>query len=35
MLDLAFGLTNTSRLCCQLKVTPDLEGVVFTVPQQA
>mmetsp|Transcript_7789 Transcript_7789/g.12922 ORF Transcript_7789/g.12922 Transcript_7789/m.12922 type:complete len:163 (+) Transcript_7789:43-531(+) len=32
MLDLAWGLTETSRLCCQLKVTPELEGSEFNVP---
>ena len=32
MLDLAQDLTETSRLCCQLKVTPLLEDAVFTVP---
>jgi ferredoxin len=34
MLDLAFGLTDTSRLCCQIKVTPELKGAVFTVPDE-
>ena len=34
MLDLAWGLTDTSRLCCQIKVTKDLEGVTFTVPEE-
>lgn len=34
MLDLAQGLCETSRLCCQLKVTPDLQGAVFTVPNE-
>ncbi len=33
MLDLAFNLTRTSRLSCQLKVTPELDGIVFTVPE--
>lgn len=32
MLDLAFGLTDTSRLGCQIKVTKGLEGAKFTVP---
>jgi len=32
MLDLAQGLTKTSRLCCQLKVSSLLHGAVFTVP---
>ena len=34
MLDLAWGLTDTSRLCCQLKVTEDLEGTTFRVPEE-
>jgi len=34
MLDLAWGLTNTSRLCCQIKVTADLYGAVFVVPDE-
>lgn len=34
MLDLAYGLTDTSRLCCQLKVTQELENAVFTVPAE-
>ncbi len=34
MLDLAFGLTKTSRLGCQILVTPQLDGVVFVVPQE-
>jgi ferredoxin-2, mitochondrial len=32
MLDLAFDLTDTSRLGCQIKVTKGLEGMVATVP---
>mmetsp|Transcript_3733 Transcript_3733/g.3869 ORF Transcript_3733/g.3869 Transcript_3733/m.3869 type:complete len:145 (-) Transcript_3733:121-555(-) len=34
MLDLALGLTDTSRLCCQIKVSDDIEGCVFTVPEE-
>jgi 2Fe-2S ferredoxin len=34
MLDLAFGLTKTSRLGCQILVTKDLEGTVFIIPQE-
>eukprot|EP01035_Chromulina_nebulosa_P020917 gene20917-27112_t len=34
MLDLAWGLTPTSRLCCQIKVTNALENAVFTVPSE-
>lgn len=32
MLDLAFGLTHTSRLGCQIKVTKVLDGIVVTLP---
>lgn len=32
MLDLAFGLQDTSRLGCQVKVTKELEGVKVTLP---
>ena len=33
MLDLAFGLTETSRLGCQVKMRPDLDGLVVKLPQ--
>ncbi|GAA6001209.1 hypothetical protein JCM10207_007465 [Rhodosporidiobolus poonsookiae] len=32
MLDLAFGLTDTSRLGCQIKVTKDMDGTTITLP---
>ena len=32
MLDLAFGLTHTSRLGCQLMVSSKLDGIIVTVP---
>jgi len=32
MLDMAFGLTDTSRLGCQVKVTPELDGITCTLP---
>ena len=32
MLDMAYGLTDTSRLGCQIDVTEDLEGIRLTVP---
>ncbi len=32
MLDMAFGLTPTSRLGCQIFVSKDLEGAVFKIP---
>ena len=31
MLDLAFGLTDTSRLGCQVKMTSDIDGIVVKV----
>jgi ferredoxin len=33
MLDMAFGLTDTSRLGCQITITPDMEGVVWEMPK--
>ncbi|CAF0872088.1 unnamed protein product [Brachionus calyciflorus] len=33
MLDLAFGLTPTSRLGCQITVTDKMDGWVFVVPK--
>lgn len=32
MLDLAFGLTETSRLGCQVKMSPELDGMVVRLP---
>lgn len=32
MLDLAFGLTQTSRLGCQVKLTEKLEGIRVEIP---
>lgn len=32
MLDLAFGLTHTSRLGCQIRMTEGLDGLVVTLP---
>jgi ferredoxin-2, mitochondrial len=32
MLDLAFGLTHTSRLGCQILATPDIDGIKFILP---
>ena len=34
MLDLAFGLTRTSRLCCQIIVTEALDGITVTLPEE-
>lgn len=33
MLDLAFSLTETSRLGCQIKVTEDMDGMVVSLPE--
>lgn len=33
MLDLAFGLTKTSRLGCQILMSPDLDGLVVHLPE--
>lgn len=35
MLDLAFGLTKTSRLSCQIRVTDALDGIKFRVPEDS
>jgi ferredoxin-2, mitochondrial len=32
MLDMAFGLTDTSRLGCQVKLTRELDGMEATLP---
>ena len=32
MLDLAFGLTETSRLGCQVKMAPEIDGLVVKLP---
>jgi ferredoxin len=32
MLDLAFGLTETSRLGCQIKMNPTLDGLKVRLP---
>lgn len=34
MLDLAFGLSRTSRLGCQITMTPKLDGLIVTLPEQ-
>ncbi|HCD80035.1 MAG TPA: 2Fe-2S ferredoxin, partial [Alphaproteobacteria bacterium] len=33
MLDLAFGLTETSRLGCQIEMSDALDGLRLTVPE--
>lgn len=32
MLDMAFGLTDTSRLGCQVKLTKEMDGMIATLP---
>ena len=34
MLDLAFGLTRTSRLGCQIIMSDELDGLVVTLPNE-
>ena len=34
MLDFAEGLTATSRLCCQIPVTDELDGLVVRIPAE-
>ncbi len=34
MLDLAFGLTPTSRLGCQIIISEELDGLTVTLPQE-
>ncbi|MBT6800695.1 MAG: 2Fe-2S ferredoxin, partial [Rhodospirillales bacterium] len=34
MLDLAFGLTATSRLGCQIIMSDDLNGLTVTLPKE-
>ena len=34
MLDLAFGLTSTSRLGCQIIMTKELDGLTLKVPDE-
>jgi 2Fe-2S ferredoxin len=34
MLDLAFGLTATSRLGCQILMSEELDGLTVTLPQE-
>ena len=34
MLDLAFGLTSTSRLGCQIEITDKLDGLRISIPEE-
>ena len=33
MLDLAFGLTRTSRLGCQIIITEEMDGLTVRLPE--
>ena len=35
MLELAYGLTPTSRLGCQITVTEELDGLILSVPSNS
>lgn len=35
MLDLAWGVTDTSRLGCQVKIGKNMEGVEIVVPTES
>ncbi|MAW90900.1 MAG: 2Fe-2S ferredoxin [Altererythrobacter sp.] len=35
MLDLAAGVRRTSRLSCQIVLTPDLEGLTVSIPVES
>eukprot|EP00644_Phytophthora_capsici_P015918 jgi/Phyca11/536234/estExt2_fgenesh1_pg.C_PHYCAscaffold_490049 len=35
MLDLAWGLTDTSRLGCQIQVTKEMEGMTVRIPDES
>jgi len=35
MLDLAAGVTRTSRLSCQIALTPELDGLEVRIPGEA
>lgn len=35
MLDLASGVTATSRLSCQIELTPDMDGMTVYVPTES
>jgi len=33
MLDLTYGVERTSRLCCQIIITKELDGITVRIPQ--
>ena len=35
MLDLAAGVTRSSRLSCQIVLTPELDGIAFHIPSES
>ncbi|HHN72629.1 MAG TPA: 2Fe-2S iron-sulfur cluster binding domain-containing protein [Thermopetrobacter sp.] len=34
MLDFAFDVRENSRLSCQIRITPEMDGIVLHVPEQ-
>lgn len=34
MLDFAFDVRDESRLSCQIRVTPELDGLIVTIPER-
>ena len=34
MLDMAFGLTPTSRLCCQIEMNETIDGLIVRLPEE-
>ncbi|KAI6662016.1 Adrenodoxin-like [Oopsacas minuta] len=34
LLEMAYGLTDTSRLVCQIDVTDEMEGIVLKIPTE-
>ena len=35
MLDLAYGVTATSRLSCQIELTEEMDGLIVRIPPEA
>lgn len=35
MLDQGFDVTRTSRLACQIRITPELDGLTLRIPRQS
>src|SRR6185503_8087847 len=34
MLDFAYGVRPTSRLSCQIRITPELDGLIVRIPEK-